>query len=315
MPTSCNVLSTAPGQTKIPRIGVLLPSTDAADPSSRPAIRDGLRDAGWIEGRTITIDWRSAEDVPDRLPGLAAELVGVPVELIATVSSPATAAAKQSTSTIPIVFCSNGDPIGSGFVQSLARPGGNLTGTTQISTIIAGKRLSVVKELLPALVRVAVMPDLSGGKRIALQIDEIQAAARPLGVEINVLDVRTDADLESAFAEAKHWQAGALLVGGMLQQRDRQVAQLAARERLPVLYQRNSAVEAGGLLSYGPNQDELKRRAAAYHVDKILRGAKPADLPVEQPSVFDLVVNVSTARALGLTLPSSFAAQVTEWVP
>jgi ABC-type uncharacterized transport system substrate-binding protein len=308
----CDLSPTTPKQSRIPRIGVLSPGPEVTDPSSRPAIRDGLREAGWIEGQTITIEWRSAEGDFDRFPALAAELVGLPVELIATVSSPATAAAKQATSTIPIVFCGNGDPVGSGFVQSLARPGGNLTGTTQIATVLAGKRLSLLKELLPGLTRVAFMQDLSGSG--AFQVDKTQAAAGQLGLEINVLDVRAEAALGPAVAAATNWQAGALLVGGMHHELDQQVIQLAARERLPTLYQRNSEVEAGGLLSYGPNYDELKRRAAAYHVDRILRGANPADLPVQQPTAFELAVNQTTARSLGLTLPPAFAAQVTEWI-
>jgi putative ABC transport system substrate-binding protein len=311
--TGCSLIPAALKQAKMPRIGVLLPSPDAVDPSSRSAILDGLREAGWIEGQTIWIEWRSAEGYFDRLPALAAELVGLPVALIATVSTNATAAAKQATSIIPIVFCSNGDPVGSGFVQSLARPGGNLTGTTQVSTTIAGKRLSLLKELLPALVKVAFIQDLSGWIG-ALEVEEIQTAALQLGVQIEIFDVRAEADLAAAFDAATHGQADALLMGGQHPEVDRRVTELVERERLPVMYPRITEVQAGGLLSYAPNQDALKRRAAAYHVDKILRGAKPADLPVEQPTTIELAVNQTTAKSLGLTLPPAFVAQVTEWV-
>jgi putative ABC transport system substrate-binding protein len=310
----CSLLPSTSKTVRTPLIGVLLPGPDVTDPSSRPAIRDGLREAGWIEGQTITIEWRSAEGDFDRLPGLAAELVALPVDLIATVSSPATAAAKKATSTIPIVFCGNGDPVSSGFVQSLAQPGGNLTGTTQVSTALAGKRLSLLKELVHGLTRVAFMTDL-GGPGGPLQAEELRTAAGELRVEINILDVRAESDLEPTFAVATNWHADALLVGGAHHELDQEVIQLAMRNLLPALYSRNAEVEAGGLLSYGPRTGELVRRAAAYHVDRILRGAKPSELPVEQPTVFELTLNQTTALTLGLTIPTSFAAQVTAWVP
>jgi putative tryptophan/tyrosine transport system substrate-binding protein len=294
----------------IPRIGGLAPGPQW----EWEPFRDGLRDAGWIEGRTISIEWRSAEGDFGRFPGLAAELVSVPVQLIATISSPATLAAKQATSTIPIVFCGNGDPVAAGLVQSLARPGGNLTGTTQLSTGLAGKRLSLLKELLPGLSRVAFIQSLDPASNGDLQAMEIQAAAVPLGITIKLLDVRVEADLEPAFAAASSWPADALQVGGAHHELDRQVIRLAGRERLPALYGRTSEVEAGGLLSYATQSGWTARRAASNHVDKILRGAKPAELPVEQPTAFDLAVNQSAAQALGLSIPPTFAAQVTEWV-
>jgi putative ABC transport system substrate-binding protein len=321
--TGCGLPSTAPKPARMPRIGALSPNSGPADPVEWTGFRDGLAQDGWIEGQSITIEWRFADGQLGRLPGLAAELVALPVELIATLSTPATVAAKQATSTVPIVFCGIGNPVGNGLVQNLARPGGNLTGTTQVGTALAGKRLSLLKELVPGLTRVVFMDNRTGaGSNQALglpslQLDEIQTAALELDLEIAVLDVRGEADLEPAFASARNWRAGALLVSGnnALHELDQPVIQLAARERVPALYSFNAQVEAGGLLSYGPNVRELFRRAAAYHVDRILRGAKPADLPVEQPTAFELAVNQTAAQALGLTIPPAFAAQVTEWIP
>jgi len=325
--TGCSVLP-APAASKparIPRIGALSPNPDDADPVEWAGFRDGLAKAGWIDGQTISVEWRFADGHLDRLPGLAAELVALPVDLIATLSTAATAAAIQATSSVPVVFCGIGDPVARGFVQSLARPGGNLTGTTQsVGQAFWGKRLSLLKELLPALSRVAFIDDQTGvGStqsllgRPSAQFDQLRTAAPQLNLEINLLDVSSESDLEPAFTAARNWRAGALLVSGnnALHELDQPIMRLAARERLPALYTFSSQVEAGGLLSYGPNVSELFRRAAAYHIDKILRGANPAELPVEQPTAFDLAINRTTARTLGLTLPPAFAAQVTQWVP
>jgi putative ABC transport system substrate-binding protein len=321
--TGCGLIPAASTSApRIPRIGALSPDPSIATPVEWTGFRDGLAHAGWIEGRTITIEWRSADGDVDRLSRLAAELFALPVDLIATLSTPATVAAKQATSTVPIVFCGIGDPVARGFVQSLARPGGNLTGTTQsVGQAFWSKRLSLLKELLPALSRVAFMQDQTGVRSTqalldlpGTQLEELRTAAPQLNLEINLLDVPSEADLEPAFTAARNWQAGALLVGGNIHELDQPIMRLAARERLPALYSFSSQVEAGGLLSYGPNVGELFRRAAAYHVDKILRGSNPADLPVEQPTIFELAVNQTTAKTLGLTLPPAFAAQVTEWI-
>jgi putative ABC transport system substrate-binding protein len=289
------------------------------------AFREGLAAAGWVEGQNIAIEWRSAEGDRERVPGLAAELVSLSVDLIATISDQATAVAKQATSTIPIVFCGIGDPVGSGLVQSFARPGGNLTGTTQyVGARSTSKRLGLLKELVPGLARVGYLQNLTGqGSKQAVfsvpdaTIADVQSGADQLGMQVNFLDVPTAADLEPAFEAATSWRADALLVGGssLLHELDAEVMRLAARERLPAIYLFTEQVRAGGLLSYGPNLHDLFRRAAVDFVDKILRGANPADLPVEQPTAIDLAFNRTTAQALGLTnTPPAFAAQVTEWI-
>jgi putative ABC transport system substrate-binding protein len=308
--TGCSIISAAPDKPGIPRIGVLTPDARWWD-----SFRRSLSEAGWNEGQGVIVEWRSAEAEVDRLPGLAVELVRLPVDLIATVSSEATLAAQQATRSIPIVFLGISDPVGTGLVQSLARPGGNVTGTTQsVGRNLLSKKLSLLTELLPGLARVVFMQNFSSPA--TFQAEDAETAADQLGIDVKLLDVRADADLELAFATARSWQAGALMVGGdvVLRTRHQRIVELAAHERLPAIYNESTQVERGGLLSYGPNMDELIRRAATYHVDRILRGARPADLPVEQATTFDLAVNLTTAQALGLRIPPAFAAQVTQWI-
>jgi putative ABC transport system substrate-binding protein len=272
-----------------------------------------LKDLGWVEGQNIVIEWRFAGGRAERLPDLAAELVRLQVDLIVVPSTPPALAAKNATKTIPIVTVGVGDPVGLGLVASLARPGGNITGLTGVVTPeIAGKQLELLKEAVPKVSRVAVLwnPATPGN---ALALRETEIAARVLGVELQLLEARSLNDFDSAFAAMTAKRAGALLVLGdvMFVTHRIRLAELVAKSRLPAMYGLREYVEAGGLMSYGPIASELFRRAATY-VDKILKGAKPADLPVEQPTRFELVVNLKTAKALGLTIPQSVLIRADE---
>jgi len=277
------------------------------------AFREGLRELGWVEGQNVVIDYRSAEGL-DSLPDLAGELVRLKVDIIVAVSTPATAAAKNATPTIPIVMVAVADPVGLGFVASYAHPGGNVTGLTNrvggVTTV--GKQLELFKEIIPEVRRVAILSN-PGNPADALAIRNIEAAARSLAVQLQLLEARAPNEFDAAFAAMTKERVGALIVladpvfsfsGGRL-------ADLAARSRLPAAYGYRGAVEAGGLMSYGPSLPDLWRRAAAY-VDKILKGANPAELPVEQPRKFELVINLKTAKALGLTIPQSVLLRADE---
>ena len=288
---------------KVPRIGYL---SLAPGPSPRSvALLQGLRDLGYAEGKNITIEYRWGQGNLDRLRDLAAELVRVKVDVIVTGGSIATRAAKEATHNIPIVMAFEADPVGEGFVASLARPGGNITGLTNLSAELSGKRLELLKETVPGVSRVAVLssrthPGTAPASR------EIQEAARSLGVQLEFHEVRGPEDFEGAFRAAARGRANALAVlqnPVSLFHRTRLVG-LAAKNRLPAIYFERVFVEAGGLMSYAASDRDLHRRAAVY-VDKILKGTKPADLPVEQPTRFELIVNLKTAKALGLTFPPS----------
>jgi putative ABC transport system substrate-binding protein len=300
---------------KVPRVGYLNPGSPSDPLSQRrlEAFRQGLRDLGYVEGQNIAIESRWAEGQYDRYPALAADLVRSKVDVIVAQSGAATQAAQQATRTIPIVMSLVNDPVGSGLVASLARPGGNVTGLTIISPDLVGKQLQLLKEVVPEVSRVALLrhPDNPAS---AAQLREAEAAARALGVRLQTLEARGPQEIDSAFAAMTRERAGALLIipDAIFVNQRRQIAELAAKRRLPSIYGGTTGyAEAGGLMVYGPNPLDLKRRAATY-VDKILKGAKPGDLPVEQPTKFELVINLKTAKALGLTIPQSLLLRADE---
>ena len=295
---------------KVPRIGYLSGSPLSAMAYRIEPFREGLRGLGYMEGKNIVIEWRYAEGKLDRLPALAAELVRLKVDLIVTGGPGATRPAKETTVTIPIVMTQDNDPVANGFVASLARPGGNITGLSTLAPEISGKRLELLKEIVPRLSRVAVI-GTSTSQDFAHELKEIELAAGALGVKLQHVDVLAPKDIEPAFRAAAKARADAVLwvVSGrvVLGYRE-EIAELAARSRLPVIRENAPAVEAGGLMSYGVKLSDLDRRAATY-VDKILKGAKPADLPVEQPTKFEFVINLKAAKQIGLTIPPNVLAR------
>jgi putative ABC transport system substrate-binding protein len=277
------------------------------------ALRQELRARGWIEGQNIVIEYRFADGRLDRLPDLAAELVRLKVGIIVTVTTNAAVAAKNATATIPIVMINASDPVGLGLIASLARPGGNVTGLSMdVGPEILGKRLELLKEIVPKVRQVAVLSN-PGSPGQALAIGEVKGGARSLGVQLQLLEARDPSEFDSAFAAMAKERAGALLViGDILMYTHRvRLAELAAKNRMPAVYGVRDYAEAGGLMSYGTDLIDLHRRAA-IHVDKILRGAKPADLPVEQPTKFELVINLKTVKTLGLTIPQSLLGRADE---
>jgi putative ABC transport system substrate-binding protein len=293
--------------TKVARIGYLATNL-AGNPHGREAVRQGLRDLGYVEGRNVVIEYRDAEGKLERLPALAAELVALKVDVIVTASTAAALAAKQATRTLPIVFAVAADPVADGLVTSLARPGGNVTGLSLLFPELVGKGLEHLKRAVPRVSRVAVLwqPGTYGERTEKDLLKEAEVAARALGVRLQVVEARSPADFDRAFSDMTRARAGALTVlgGGMFFGERRRLVDLAAKNRLPAVYPQREYVDAGGLMAYGPSLADMYRRAATY-VDKILKGAKPADLPVEQPSKFELVINLKTAKALGLTIPPS----------
>ena len=295
---------------KIPRIGFQAAASPAAISARIEAFRQGLRELGYSEGKNIVIEWRYAEGKLDRLPALAAELVHLKVDVIVSAAPAPTRSAKQATATIPIVMAFDDDPVGSGFAASLARPGGNLTGLSALSPEISGKQLELLREIVPKLSRVAVLGgDVTRpGNPQALR--EINVAAEAFGVQVHYLEVRDPTDIETAFRAASKEHADAVLVlsAPVLISQRRQVADLAVKSRLPAIYNRPEYVEDGGLVFYGVSYTDLFRRAATY-VDKILKGAKPADLPIEQPKKFELVINLKAAKQIGLTIPANVLAR------
>jgi putative ABC transport system substrate-binding protein len=300
---------------KVARIGWLGFNLAAGDPRITEAFLQGLRDLGYVEGRNVVVDYRDAEGKSERLSALAAELVALKVDLIVVAGTLAALAAKQATRTLPIVFIAVGDPVTSGLVTSLARPGGNVTGSTVLDPALVGKRLEQLKQAVPGVSRVAVLwqpgflPERTG-KDI---LKETEVAGRALGVRLQFVEARGPADFDRAFSDMTRARAGALTVLGsaMLFAERRRLVDLAAKHRLPAVYTTREFVDAGGLMAYGPNVADLFRRAATY-VDKILKGAKPGDLPVEQPTKFELVINLKTAKALGLTIPQSLLQRADE---
>jgi putative tryptophan/tyrosine transport system substrate-binding protein len=290
---------------KVPRIGFLGAASATSQASRLDAFRQGLRDLGYVEGKSIIIEYRDAEGKFERLPKLAAELVGLKVDIIVTQGSPAVEAAKKTTSTIPIVMATGGDAVGSGLVASLARPGGNITGLSTLATDLAAKRLELLKEVVPKASLVAILLNPANATN-PLQLKEIKAAAPALGVILLSVEVKGADDLETAFTAIRKNRAGGIIVlsDPMLGTHRRRIAEFTVKSRLPAIYPGPEFVDAGGLMSYGNNFDDLFRRAATY-VDKILKGAKPADLPVEQPMKFEFIVNLKTAKQIGITISQS----------
>jgi putative ABC transport system substrate-binding protein len=292
---------------KVARIGYL--STNlAGSPHVVEAFLQGLGDLGYVEGRNVAIEYRDAEGKLERLPVLAAELVALKVDVIVAPGTPAALAAKQATRTLPIVFPVAVDPVQSGLVTSLARPGGNVTGLSAVAAELVGKCLEQLKQAVPGVSRVAVLwqPGAFGERTERDMLKGAAVAARALGVRLQVVEARGPADFDRAFSDTTRARAGALTVlpSTMLLGERRRLVDLATRNRLPAVYPQREFVDAGGLMAYGPNVADLFRRAAT-HVDKILKGAKPGDLPIEQPTKYLLVINLKTAKALGLTIPPS----------
>jgi putative tryptophan/tyrosine transport system substrate-binding protein len=295
--------------TKVPRIGYLVAGSLSANLARTAAFRQGLRELGYVEGKNIVVEWRSAEGKLESLPALLADIVRLKVEVIVSGGPESTRVAKEATSTIPIVMTQVGDPVGNGFVASLARPGGNITGLSTLAPEIGGKRLELLKETIPKLSRVAVL-GTSTNPDTAQSLGEVDLAAKALKVKLQYLDVLDPKDIETAFRAAGKGRADAVLLlnGNIFISHRTQIAELAAKSRLPGIYNQTNFVEAGGLMSYGVNRNDLDRRAATF-VDKILKGAKPADLPVEQPKKFDFIINLKAAKQIGLTIPPNVLAR------
>jgi putative tryptophan/tyrosine transport system substrate-binding protein len=295
---------------KLPIIGFLGPLSLSAETKWTAAFVQRMREHGWIEGRTVVIEYRWAEGRSERFAEIAAEFVRLKVDVIVTAATAAVIALKQATSVIPIVFAVAGDPVGTGLVASLARPGGNVTGLSNQSADIASKRLDLLREVVPNLHRLAIMA--TGGPIGVLEMGEVQAAARTLGLEVVPAEIRRAEDIAPTI-EALKGRADALYVvtEPLVNTNRVRLNTVALGARLPTMHGTRDYVEAGGLMAYGANFPLLWRRAADY-VDKILRGAKPADLPVEQPTKFDLIINLTIAKALGLTIPESFLLRADE---
>ena len=288
---------------KVPRIGYLSALSRPADSYRSEAFRQGLRELGYVEGKNITIEYRYAEGKLDRLPDLAAELVRLKVDMIVTQSTLDAYAARQSTSTIPILMTASGDAVGTGLVASLAHPGGNVTGLTSLSRELSGKRLELLKEAVRGLSRVAVLWNAADPDK-ARDVEETQVQAKTLGLELQSIEIRGPDDFDGAFQTATRKRAGALLTlaDSLTINHQSLIVYLAAKSRLPTMHEQREFVEAGGLMSYGPSVLGLFRHVATY-VDKILKGRKPDDLPVEQPMKFEFIINLKAAKQIGLTIP------------
>jgi putative ABC transport system substrate-binding protein len=294
---------------KIPRIGYLTVAALSSNVARVEAFRQGLRELGYIEGKNIVIEWRSAEGKSERQGELAAELVRLKVDVIVSSGPTITRAAKEASNTTPIIMAQDTDPVGNGFVASLARPGGNITGLSVLSPELSGKQLELVKEIVPKLSRVAILGN-SNEPANQKTLKEIELAAGSFGVQLQRLDVLDSKDIEIAFRVATKAHADALMVlaSGIVTDHRAEIAKLALKRRLPAIYSSSIWVVDGGLMSYGTSLTDLSRRAATY-VDKILKGAKPADLPVEQPTKFEFVINLKTAKQIGLTIPPNVLAR------
>jgi putative ABC transport system substrate-binding protein len=296
--------------TKVPRIGYLTGTNLSASSGRTEALRQGLGDLGYVEGKNIIIEWRGADGNRDRQRAFAVELVRLNADVIVTGGSSSTRAAKEATSTIPIIMTQDDDPVGSGFVASLARPGGNVTGLSTLSPELSGKRLELLKEVIPGLSRVAVLRSTTSAGQ-AQETKEIDLAAGVLRVKTQYVDVLAAKDIEPAFRAAVKGRSEAVLMmasGTITSSQRFRIAELAIKNRLPVMYHLGSFAEAGGLMHYGFNSNDLSRRAALY-VDKTLKGTKPADLPVEQPTKFEFVINLKAAKHIGLTIPPNVLAR------
>ncbi len=297
---------------KVPRIGILNATTPAVNAERFDAFKLGLRELGYVEGKSVFIDHRFADGRLDRLPGLVAELLQLKVDVIFASGPADTRAAKDATSTIPIVMGFDPDPVANGFVATLARPGGNITGLSTLAPELSSKQLELMKEIVPKLSRVAVIgSSIEPGNAQVLK--ELELAARAFKVQLQNLDILDPKDIETAFGAITKGRADAILVlqSPIASTHSAQFIGLAAKSRLPAIYPRSEFVKAGGFMSYGVSRIDLGRRAAVY-VDKILKGAKPADLPVEQPTKFEVVINGKTAKALGIKIPNSILVQATK---
>ncbi|HEX9146175.1 MAG TPA: ABC transporter substrate-binding protein [Candidatus Binatia bacterium] len=301
--------SAAAQQTKVARIGFLGATFPSSEEGRIEAFRQGLRELGYVEGKNIVIEYRWAEGKLDRLPGLAAELVRLNVDVIVAGGSTSTGAARKATSKIPIVMAQVNDPVGSGFVAGLARPGGNITGLSTLAPELSGKQLELLEEIVPRLSRVAIF-GTSTAPGNAQALKGIEVAATAFGANLQYFDVLSENDLESSFLAANKSRAGAALVlsSPVFNSRRKQIANIAMKNRLPAIYFNPEFVEDGGLMTYAASYNDLYRRAAIY-VDKILKGAKPADLPVEQPTKFELIINLKAAKRIGLTIPPNVLAR------
>jgi putative ABC transport system substrate-binding protein len=297
---------------RIRRVGVLETVSVMLNAANYDALRQGLRELGYVEGRNLVIEYRSADGRTGRFPDLAAELVRRDVDLIITRGTPAALAAKNVTATIPIVMAASGDPVGTHLVVSLARPGGNLTGLSSVVSDLYGKRVELLKEMVPAAAVIANFFNLSNPAS-PLELKETETATRSLGLRSLRFDVRNGDDIRRAFDAADREPGVALVVqpDGVLQHHRETITELAAKHRLPAIYAAREFIDAGGLALYGVSYPDLYRRAATY-VDRIFKGAKPADLPIEQPTRFELVINLKTAKALGLTIPPTLLARADE---
>ena len=295
--------------TKVPRIGFLISSSRSVNAARFVKVLQGLRELGYEEGKNIVIEWRSGEGRFDRLAALAAELIRLKVDIIVTAGPADTRAAREATSTIPIVMTFDNDPVGNGFIASLARPGGNITGLSTLAPELSSKQLELLKEIVPKLSRVAILGN-STNPGNALALKEIEAAAKAFGLKLQYLDILDPKAIETAFRTASKSGVEAILVLGipLLNSERKQLVELAVKNRLPAIYYTGDLVEAGGLMTYGVNRNDLARRAATY-VDKILKGAKPAELPVEQPKKFELIINLKAAKQIGLTIPPNVLAR------
>jgi putative ABC transport system substrate-binding protein len=303
------IVAEAQPPTKIFRIGFLGTPPRSAISERIEAFRQGLRELGYDDGKNIGIEWRYADGKLDRLPALTAELVHLKTDVIVTAGPQATRSAKEATVTIPIVMGFDNDPVGSGFVASLARPGGNITGLSSLAPELSGKQMELLKEIVPKLSRMVVLGD-SNEPVNAKALKEVELAAGSVKVQVHYLDVLNLKDIENSFRSASKQRADAILLlpGPVMPTHRTEVINLAAKSRLPAMYFRSDFVEAGGLMTYNVNYNDLFRRAASY-VDKVLKGAKPADLPVEQPTKFELVVNLKTAKQIGVTIPPNVLAR------
>ena len=294
---------------KVPRIGFLIASSRSVNAARYEMFLQGLRELGYEEGKNIVIEWRSAEGRLDHLAALAAELIRLKVDVIVTAGPADTRAAKQATSTIPIVMTFDNDPVGNGFIASLARPGGNITGLSTLAPELSSKQLELLKEIVPKLSRVAIL-GISTNPGNVLALREVENAAKTFGLKLQYIDLLDPKTIDTAFRTASKGGAEAIVVLGipLLNPQRKQLVDLAVNNRLPAIYYTGDLVEVGGLMTYGVNRNDLARRAATY-VDKILKGAKPADLPVEQPTKFELVINLKTAKQIGLTIPPNVLAR------
>ena len=302
-------LAEAQQPAKVPRIGVLGASPLSANLARIKAFREGLSELGYVEGKSIAIEWRFIDGKPNQLPALAVELTRLKVDVLVAFGPTSTQAAKEATNTIPIVMAQVNDPVGAGFVASLARPGGNITGLSIMAPELSGKQLELLKEVVPKLSRVAVF-GTSTEPGNTQSVKETELAAKTLGVQLQYLDVENPKDVDIAFRNAVRGRAHAIifLQSPVFSSRRKPLAELAVKNRLPAVYPQTDYIDAGGLMFYGPSMSDLFHRTATY-VDKILKGAKPADLPVEQPKKFEFIINLKAAKQIGLTIPPNVLAR------